>query len=186
MRAATRRELGVADDAYVALFAGSGWERKGLKYAIDAAGQASRSKPVLVVAGRGNRRTFAASDRVRFLGPVTDMNRYLSAVEVFILPTIYDPFSNACLEALGAGLPVITTTANGFSEIIEPGVEGEVVTEPSDVAALAAALEKWSDPRLRRAIKPRLQALAAKFDVASNFRATIELLDEYRSALSAL
>ena len=42
-------------------------------------------------------------------------------------------------EMLACGLPVITTTANGFAEIIEPGVEGEVVADPSDTAAIRAA-----------------------------------------------
>ena len=51
-----------------------------------------------------------------------------AAVDVFVLPTIYDPFSNACLEALAAGLPVLTTTANGFAEILTPGVTGDTFT----------------------------------------------------------
>ena len=49
------------------------------------------------------------------------------ATDIFLLPTLYDPFSNACLEALAAGRAVITTRANGFSEIIESGRHGTIV-----------------------------------------------------------
>ena len=48
-----------------------------------------------------------------------DLALLYAAADIFILPTLYDPFSNASLEALAAGLPVITTRGNGFSEVIE-------------------------------------------------------------------
>ena len=69
-----------------------------------------------------------------------ELSALFSAADVFTLPTIYDPFSNACLEASRRGLPVVTTTANGFSEILKPGLHGEIV-EPGDVNALAGALD---------------------------------------------
>jgi len=62
---------------------------------------------------------------VRFIGPTNELGMLFAAADVFVLPTYYDPFSNACLEALAAGLPVITTPANGFSEIIKEGVHGD-------------------------------------------------------------
>ena len=174
-RAEVRRELGIADDRFVALFAGGDWERKGLRFAIEGINGATKSKPLLLVAGRGSPRGLPRCDGVKFLGPVNGLERLLSAADMFVLPTIYDPFSNACLEALAAGLPVITTNANGFSEIIEPGVEGEVIAAPHDTGAIAAALEKWSDPARRAAIRPRLLALASKFDIATNVDATLRL-----------
>ena len=51
-------------------------------------------------------------DRVHFPGVVTDPERWMAAADLFVLPTIYDPFSNACLEAMACGLPVATTRAN--------------------------------------------------------------------------
>ncbi|MEO7318881.1 MAG: glycosyltransferase family 4 protein, partial [Chthoniobacteraceae bacterium] len=127
-RAEIRNELGLAADDYVLLFAGSGWDRKGLRFAIDAV-NASASRATLLVAGRGRPETMPHADRVRFLGPVSEMARVLAAADVFVLPTLYEPFSNACLEALAAGLPVLTTEHNGFAEIIERGVEGEVFAD---------------------------------------------------------
>ena len=176
MRSAVRRELKIADEDFVVLFVGSGWERKGLRFAIAAMDAAHRSGPTLLVAGEGKRRGLPDSNRVRFLGSVQNIPAILAASDLFLLPTIYDPFSNACLEALGAGLPVITTSSNGFSEIIQPGAEGEVLDDPADIDAIARAIERWSDPEKRARIKPRLQALAAEFSMKANLEATLALV----------
>ena len=173
----TRRELGLRDGDFAVLFAGSGWERKGLRFAIGAMNAARLPSATLLVAGRGNEGAMPRSRRVRFLGPVKDMPRHFAAADAFILPTLYEPFSNACLKALAAGLPVITTAHNGFAEIIAPGVEGEVVAQPDDIAALAGALEKWSDPARRTAIRPRLLALGAQFSIAENARQTLAIIE---------
>lgn len=177
LRETTRQELGLHDDDFVVLFAGSGWKRKGLRFAIEGIDRARCRKPLLLVAGRGNPRSQPSSERVRFVGPVRDIERYFAAADVFLLPTIYDPFSNACLEALAAGLPVITTAANGFSEIISPGAEGEIIPEPSDVEAIARAIERWSDPDRRAAARPMVSTLAAKFDIESNLKKTLAVIE---------
>ncbi len=171
-----RAELGLAPSDYVAIFAGSGWERKGLRHAI-AVVNAMKIPVTLLVAGRGESRGLPSSNRVRFLGalPGEKLRAVLAAADVFVLPTIYDPFSNACLEALAAGLPVITTTANGFAEIIESGVDGDAVA-PGDTRALATALASWADPARRDAIRSRLLEKAARCSVEDNLARTLEVI----------
>src|ERR1700730_368435 len=93
------------------LFAGSGWERKGLPFAIDATEKCRDRRVRLLVAGRGDQRKYKSA-RAQFLGELVDLRRVYAAADIFILPTIYDPFSNACLEALACGLPASTTRAN--------------------------------------------------------------------------
>ncbi|QQL45713.1 glycosyltransferase family 4 protein [Sulfuriroseicoccus oceanibius] len=141
MRAEVRRELGISDQEKVVLFVGSGWERKGLPDLIKASsGQNCR----LVVAGRGRMRSeWKGRKQVTFLGPRKDVARLLMMADVFALPTYYDPFSNATLEAARHGLPVITTTANGFHEVMTEGVHGSAV-DAGDVSALAAAIDHWA------------------------------------------
>ena len=179
LRAQTRAQLGLAESDYVLLFAGTGWERKGLQTALDALAQVRATcRPVLLVAGRGNPRRYRQSERVRFLGPVAQMAACYAAADAFVLPTLYDPFSNACLEALAAGLPVLTTAANGFSEILAPGLEGEVLANPRDSAALARAMEAWSDPARRAAIRPRLLELAHRFTIEANVRNTLAAMGQ--------
>src|SRR6266513_1085089 len=121
-RAAARAQLRIGIDEIAVLFLGSGWERKGLRFAVAAIEKMRDQRMRLLVAGRGNTRKYRSSS-VTFLGEIEDVRLTLSAADIFILSTIYDPFSNASLEAMAAGLPVITTRANGCSEIIEPKVQ---------------------------------------------------------------
>ncbi len=176
-----RAKLGIGKEDYVLIFAGSGWERKGLKFAIEAVRKAKLSQALLLVAGRGNPGAFPENERVRFLGPVKEMDAHYAAADVMILPTVYDPFSNACLEALGAGLPVITTRSNGFSEIVRAGEEADVIGDPRDTDAIARAIEGWSDPQRRAAIKPQLFELASRFSMDVNVRATLHALAHLRA-----
>lgn len=174
-RAEVRRELALTEDEYVVLFAGSGWDRKGLAYAIGAVERA-HSRPLLLVAGSGNRRQMPTSERVRYLGPIPGLARHLAAADAFILPTKYDPFSNACLEALAAGRPVITTSANGFAEVVTPN-EGAIIPEAKDIAALAAALDHWSSRDLREGAHAFIRSTAAPFSIERNLTETLTVLE---------
>jgi UDP-glucose:(heptosyl)LPS alpha-1,3-glucosyltransferase len=167
----------------VVLFGGSGWERKGLRFAIDAI-EAQTGKMKLLVAGRGEPEKFSSS-RAQFLGVIGDMPSLYRAADIFLLPTIYDPFSNACLEALAAGLPVITTKANGFSEIIESGRHGTVVDDPRDVGAISDALEFWSDPARRAQAQIDNRALAAQFDISANVAKTLQLVTQLAASAAS-
>ena len=183
LREKSREQLNLKSDQIALLFAGSGWERKGLLFAIEAAALCKDRKIRLLVAGRGNARLhktkrlrFWREDPVQFLGEVADMLRIYAAADIFILPTIYDPFSNACLEALACGLPVITTRSNGFSEIIEDGVHGSIVDHARDLLALRDAIRLWSDPSRRAAVRSTNSQLAAQFDISQNINETLAIL----------
>src|SRR5215469_6745113 len=138
LREKSRAQLNVKQDQIALLFAGSGWERKGLLFAIEAMALCKNRKLRLLVAGRGDAKRYKTThlrfwreDPVRFLGEVADPVSLYVAADMFILPTVYDPFSNACLEALASSLPVITTRSNGFNEIIDEGVHGSIVDNPA-------------------------------------------------------
>jgi UDP-glucose:(heptosyl)LPS alpha-1,3-glucosyltransferase len=174
-RASSRVSLGLTHDNVGVLFVGSGWERKGLRFAIEAVESCRDPGMRLLVAGRGNQSKYRSSS-AQFLDVVQDLPRLYEAADIFLLPTIYDPFSNACLEAIASGIPVITTSANGVSEIIENGTHGSVVNNPADVGALASALRLWSDPDRRAAARAPLQELAARFDISGNVAQTLQIL----------
>jgi UDP-glucose:(heptosyl)LPS alpha-1,3-glucosyltransferase len=173
-RARVRETLGLTGEDIAVLFAGSGWERKGLRFAVDAIEKSGQSLRLLV-AGRGNQREFK-SPRVQFLDVIQDMPALYGAVDIFLLPTIYDPFSNACLEALAAGLPVVTTSGNGFSEIIATGIHGTVLDDPRHIDAICEALLFWSDSALREEAHVRNLDLAARFDISVNVSETLAIL----------
>jgi UDP-glucose:(heptosyl)LPS alpha-1,3-glucosyltransferase len=183
LREKSRANLNLKQDQIALFFAGSGWERKGLLFAIEAMALCKDRKLRLLVAGRGNPKPYKATrlrfwreEPVRFLGEVADLVPLYAAADMFILPTIYDPFSNACLEALACGLPVITTRSNGFSEIIENGVHGSIVQDAGNLIALRDAIRFWSDP-LRR-IDARLANIerASQFDISINVAQTLDIL----------
>lgn len=124
-REALRARFGVPRDAIAWAFVGSGFERKGLAAAIRIAAAQKIQKIWLLVLGRGRagparrlaERTGLGS-RLVFLPTNTPALDAYHAADAFILPTIYDPCSNATLEAAACGLPVITTPGNGAAAFI--------------------------------------------------------------------
>lgn len=167
-REAALRRFGLDGELWRPLFLGTGWERKGLRTAVDAAGMVEDTE--LLVAGRGPADLYRG-DHVRFLGPVSDLPALFAAADMLVLPTWYDPFSNACLEALAAGLPVLTTGSNGFSEIITPGVHGEVV-EPGDAPGFAEAIERWSNRARLAEAEAACRELACGYSIGKNAAST--------------
>lgn len=170
-----RARLGAKAEEVLVLFVGTGWERKGLRYAIEAVESCDNTHIRLLVAGRGSAARYEC-ERAMFLGEIADLAPIYAAADMFILPTIYDPFSNACLEALASGLPVITTRANGFSEIMEDRIHGSIVNVAADVSDLSTAIEDWSDPTRRAAARPNILQRASQFDISRNVKETLRIL----------
>lgn len=178
-----REDLALQDDQIAVLFAGSGWERKGLPFAMQAfkqwnlTGDGSGKKARLLVAGRGKSPRNICTERVQFLGEQESLTRLYEAADIFILPTLYDPFSNACLEAAAHGLPVITTNANGFADIMNHAQQG-VTVEAGEVAAMAAALQAFAESangsnQMNRA---EIRSWAAAYTVARNVQSSLDFI----------
>ena len=189
-RTQARSDLGIVPEEKIILFVGTGWERKGLRFALCAVEQlvaesktegSGTKKITLLVAGKGSVRRYA-SPIVRFLGPVKQMAPVYAAADLFVTPTIFEPFSLAALEALSSGLPVITSAAAGISEIMTPGVHGEIIEEPSDIASLAKSLRKWltisDDPESIATARAACSELASGFTLERNLRETLSLIHE--------
>lgn len=148
-RSAVRARIGVSPDAMVYLFVGSGFERKGLPQLLRAMPSLPASH--LIVVGEDKRQKdmqrlcvdLGIASRVHFTGPQKDVKPWYGAADCFVLPTLYDPFPNAALEAMASGLPVITTSQCGAAEFVEEGVEG-AVCEAGDVVGLSLAMGKIS------------------------------------------
>ncbi|MGI8821539.1 MAG: glycosyltransferase family 4 protein [Chthoniobacterales bacterium] len=175
VRETERHRLGLSSDDFAVLFVGSGWERKGLRFATGAVEACGDPRLRLVVAGQGSAARYR-SPVATFLGVRQDLPALYAAADLFLLPTIYDPFSNASLEALAAGLPVITTSANGFAEVMREGVDGSVIAAPDDLRALGAALLLWSDSARRAETRGARLELARHYDISVNVERTLEIL----------
>jgi glycosyltransferase involved in cell wall biosynthesis len=106
-------------------------------------------------------RSLNLSDQVQFSGGVSNLCTYLSEADIFLLPSRSEGFSNAIIEAMAAGLPVVATDVGGNAEAVEHGVTGLIIpAENSD--ALAAAIESlMSDPSRARAMGAAGRTMAA-------------------------
>jgi UDP-glucose:(heptosyl)LPS alpha-1,3-glucosyltransferase len=159
-----RRELG-ASAAPVWLFAGSGFRRKGLDTAMRALARAERSDSQLWIVGadratqwRRLARSLGIEARIRLLGFRSDMHALYAAADALLLPTRYDACANVCLEAAAAGIPVVTSAANGAAEILDGA--GFAIDEPEDVDGFASALDALSDKPTRQRMGGTARAAA--------------------------
>ncbi|HYQ79503.1 MAG TPA: glycosyltransferase [Solirubrobacterales bacterium] len=95
------------------------------------------------------------AERVSFLGRREDVPQLLAACDVFALPSLYEGSSLAVLEAMAAGIPVVSSAIGGTEELIEDGRSGLLVP-PGDAAALAVALRRaLGDRQLREQLAAR-------------------------------
>ncbi len=158
-RLALRQTLGWPGGKTVFLFVGSGFERKGVDVAIRAlAASGLADRALLAVVGRDKRESryrrlaqaLGVAHAVQFAGPRQQVVPYYQAADAFVLPTLYDPQSNAVLEAMACGLPVITSTGCGSAELLDES-SGHVV-DALDIAGWAAAMQQLTDPQRARAM----------------------------------
>jgi len=188
LRKPTRDELGVGEREVLFVFIGAGDRRKGLHELLAAfAGVGARAARLLVV-GHRDRKEAARVDATlgeRRLGtqvilrPFTaDPRPYYAAADVFVLPTWFDPFSNATLEALACGLPVVTTSSNGVAELMTSGREGTIV-RAGDVGGLRAALAAVLDAD-RRAMSEAARTLAERMTWARHVEAMSAIYERLR------
>lgn len=150
-RLEVKKRFSIPDDAILLLFVGSGFKRKGLATLMEALSvlRQKRKEIYLIAAGRDNpdyykklAADYRISETVRFIGVQPDIENFYAASDIFVLPTLYDPFSNATLEAMASGRPVITTKNNGASELISNGQEGYILNRLFDAGELAARIEQ--------------------------------------------
>ncbi|HID21078.1 MAG TPA: glycosyltransferase family 1 protein [Planctomycetaceae bacterium] len=146
-RAPLRAEWGIPDEAPVFLFVGSGFELKGLRTALAALAAVEGCYLIVVGRDKAMRRYQRAAEhlqlgsRVRFVGVQRDVGPYFGAADAFVLPALYDAFPNVVLEAMASGLPVITTTKCGASELVREDHSG-YICDALDVAAFSSAMRR--------------------------------------------
>jgi UDP-glucose:(heptosyl)LPS alpha-1,3-glucosyltransferase len=158
------------------LFVGSGFERKNLATVIRALSLIPDPTVRLWVVGKDSpgpylrlARRLAIEKRLVFAGPQTDPTPFYANAHAFVLTSIYEPFGQACLEASAFGLPVATSRACGFSELLREGENGYVVENPLDPAEIAV--------KLKAALKMGKLSPQLYPTVADNVREMVELYE---------
>jgi UDP-glucose:(heptosyl)LPS alpha-1,3-glucosyltransferase len=137
MRAAQRRELKLDENDLMLLMVGSGYQTKGLDRAIAglaALPDALRQRCHLYVVGKGDAAPFLRQARqlgvdhhVHIIGASSDVPSFLLAADLLLHPSYHENTGTALLEALAAGLPVLTTAVCGYAHYITDANAGKVL-----------------------------------------------------------
>lgn len=165
--------------------------RKGIVYLLSAVKKLILKYPsiLLEIMGDGNDRERLEGivreshleGNVTFLGriPREETVMYYRRANLFVLPSLNEGMSNAMLEALSVGLPIITTDTGGAKELVEDGVNGFIIGI-KDVSALEERIQRFlADRELckRMGEKSREKALQMSWgNVASQYRTIYESL----------
>ena len=192
-RRATRRleartHLGLQPEHVVLLFAANELERKGYGTILSALSQLRRPELRLLVVGKPDvaivrRRAAQAglAEQVIACGQTRDVEFYHAASDLFVLPTQYEAYCLAILEALGSGLPVVTTRVPGAQDAIQPGINGALIDDPRDGKQLAAALEPLLEEGPRTALSARVPETAREYQWPVVLKRYEQLLLECRN-----
>ena len=155
-RDAVRKQYSVPTEATLFLFVGSGFERKGVRQALEVMAQLPPNAHLIVV-GRDKRvkklkqlaDILKIEARVHFAGVQSDVKPFYGAADALVLPTLYDPFPNVVMEAMAVGLPVITSAKCGAAELIEHGRNG-YVCDALDRSALTESMRSLMNAEVQK------------------------------------
>lgn len=143
-----RKRFHISEDGIVFLTVGrlTATKRHGLL--IDALALCSFEDFELIILGQGEElrplqikvRRLQLEDKVRFLGEVENVFFHMAAADIFVLPSAYEGMSNALLEAMVSGLPVVASAVSGTLDVIMHGKNG-MVFEPDNLRHLVQLLD---------------------------------------------
>jgi len=175
-----RRQFQLSNDDLLILCVAHNFKLKGVTKLIqalailndrqnrDSTGRTKRNYAIVV--GRDNPAPYVnlaerlgIADQILFSGPTQRTRAFYHAADLLAHPTFYDPCSRVVLEAMAAGLPVITTRYNGAAERIQDGKQGYVIDSPNDVDVLAQYIDRLADNTHRQACAS--QAVRAVEDI---------------------
>ncbi len=108
------------------------------------------------------------ADRVKFIGPRSDVPEVLRALDVFAITSITEGTPFAVLEAMAMGLPVVATPVGSVPEIIDGN--GYLVSLLDPLDATSALIDLWEHPQLRIRYGNRSRRLAQKHDLPRTIR----------------
>lgn len=175
-REAKRAELGLTPSEFAIGIVGQITPRKGQLELIRAfsAVQAQIPNAVLLICGaplfnkdeqylsllRREAERLHADGRIRFLGQRRDALEVVGAMDLSVLNSKREPFALTLIEAMMMGTPVISTACGGPTEMIEHGVQGEIVPVGDRDALVEAIVRLATEKELRRRYAAAARAMA--------------------------
>ncbi len=108
------------------------------------------------------RDTLGLAERVQLLGNSDQVPRFLGAADLFVLPSLLEGMSNAIIEAMASGLPVVARAVGGNIELVVDGETGRLVPSQDPQALGTAIVELLTQPEQCYAMGQRARAHAAE------------------------
>jgi glycosyltransferase involved in cell wall biosynthesis len=193
-RARMRASLGLAPDAKLAGVIARLTEQKGHRFLFEALAAAALADVHLLVVGDGDLREalrveagrLGIASRVHFLGARRDLGDLLAAIDVFVMPSLWEGLPLSLILAMGAAQPVVATAVAGIPEVVAAGETGWLVP-PGDAPALVRALTDVFSDRDRAASIGRAarEWVRPRFGVAEYINAVAGLYDRLLTARAA-
>jgi glycosyltransferase involved in cell wall biosynthesis len=184
-----RQEFGIPTDAFVLACVANLRPVKNHLLLIDAASRVLASRPdaLFVLAGDGPLRGQVLAEidrrglrnRIRFLGRVPQANRLVAAADVLLLCSHSEGMPVVVMEAIAAGVPVVSTAVGGVPELIHNNRNG-ILTQPGSPEALAEGILQAMRPEVYPVLAAGALADAAKVDISG----TADWFDELYANLT--
>ena len=178
---------GIPEDRTIILFVGMDFKRKGLAYLIESLALlgSERDGVRLLVVSNDNPKKYVqlarragVDDIIVFAPATTEIHKVYGAADIFVFPTLYDPFANVHLEALATGLPTITTASAGGAEIVSKGTNGFVLSSPQAVEEMAERIREMLNTETRKQMSLNAVESVKDFTVERNAREVAALYEE--------
>jgi glycosyltransferase involved in cell wall biosynthesis len=175
---AARQKFGVGCGEKIILYVGRLRDYKGIMYLISAMSKISRNdstaKLVVVGGDQGEKQNvermieeLSLQEKIDLVGEKSpeDVLDYMVSADIFVLPSLREGFPNVFLEAMGSGLPIVSTNVDGLPEIIADGINGFLVP-PKNADQLADKVcQLLSDTELREKISKHNLVKIKQFDI---------------------
>ncbi|MFA5318137.1 MAG: glycosyltransferase family 4 protein [Patescibacteria group bacterium] len=184
-REEAREKLNVPKDIVVIGSIGNLYSNKGHEYLIKTFEILNIKYLILNIIGEGPRRDSlelkinTASKNIKLLGSLENASRYLSAFDIYVCSSIKEGLPYTILEAMQAGLPIISTNVGAIPEVITDGKEGLLV-EPKNPEALAKKIQYLIDnPEIAKQLGEQVKKdVAKKFSLKKMIEKTEEIYNK--------
>lgn len=155
-RSEIRKQYNISNDDIVLFFLGNPFVRKGLEYAVRSLPLINEKNVKLLIVGITHpddpiekyqriANEIGVGDKIIFAGKRPDAYKYFAASDIFIFPTIYEPFALVIPEAMATGLAPVVSRIAGAAELIEDGKEGLLLNDPKNPKEIAEKINYLID-----------------------------------------
>jgi len=188
IRASFRQEFGLGEQNLLVLMVGSGFKTKGVDralLALSALPEALKKRTRMFVIGQDNASKFksqanklALSKQVTFFAGRDDIPRFLLAADLLLHPAYHENTGTVLLEAVVAGLPVLTTANCGYAEHISKAQAGRVLPLPFEQLALNHELQDMLTSDQQLVWRENGVAYAAQADIYDLVERAAKLIEQ--------